>query len=78
MFGLFKPKAKTEPNPWLKIEHPHDWLPANDGKELVCGMCGLRRNVNEGKTDGKRSKARSRTSSRSRTARGNSPRQGLK
>lgn len=44
-----KPKAVTEPNPWLKIDHPHDWLKANNGLELVCGMCGLRRE-NDGKT----------------------------
>lgn len=44
-----KPKAVTEPNPWLKIDHPHDWLEANNGAELVCGMCGLRRK-NDGKT----------------------------
>lgn len=56
MFSLFKRKPKTEPNPWLKIEHPHNWLPANDGKELVCGDCGLRKNVNEGENNGKRKK----------------------
>lgn len=44
---FFRRKPKTEPNPWLKIEHDCDWLPANDGKELVCGMCGLRQNVKE-------------------------------
>lgn len=38
-----KPKqAVSERNPWLDIEHPHDWLEANHGAELVCGMCGLR------------------------------------
>lgn len=42
---LFKKEVKNQPNPWLKIEHDHDWLPASDGKELVCGMCGLRQDV---------------------------------
>lgn len=37
------PVVQDEPNPWLEIEHPHDWLPANNGTERVCGMCGLRR-----------------------------------
>lgn len=45
MFFRRKPKAVTEENPWLKIDHPHNWLPANDGKELVCGDCGLRKDV---------------------------------
>jgi hypothetical protein len=40
---MFKKKAKDEPNPWLKIEHDHDWLPANNGTEEVCGMCGVRK-----------------------------------
>lgn len=42
--ALFKkvPVAKDEPNPILQIEHPHNWLPANDGKEYVCGDCSLR------------------------------------
>lgn len=44
MFGRIK-KAVDEPNPWLDIEHEHDWLPANDGKEEVCGLCSLRRNI---------------------------------
>lgn len=44
---FFKKKVKDEPNPWLKIPHDHNWLPANDGKELVCGMCGLREDVKE-------------------------------
>lgn len=39
--------VKDEPNTWLNITHDHDWLPANNGAELVCGMCGLRR-VNDG------------------------------
>ena len=46
MAKIFKKKteeAKDEPNPWLKIEHDHDWLSASDGKELVCGMCGERK-----------------------------------
>lgn len=38
-----KPKAVNEPNPWLKIPHDHDWLEANDGTELCCGMCGERK-----------------------------------
>lgn len=43
---FFKKKAKVavdEPNPMLKIDHPHNWLPACDGKELVCGDCGKRK-----------------------------------
>lgn len=39
-------KPKIDPstvNPWLSIEHDCDWLPANDGKELVCGMCSTRK-----------------------------------
>lgn len=48
--GIFKRKVTVAPNPWLKITHPHDWLEANDGKELVCGMCGLRRE-NDGKNE---------------------------
>lgn len=54
--GLFKRKKVVEistVNPWLEIEHPHDWLEANDGKELVCGMCGERRK-NEGDDNGKK------------------------
>lgn len=47
MFFRRKPKAVTEENPWLKLPHDCDWLPANDGKELVCGMCGLRQDVKE-------------------------------
>lgn len=43
MFFRRKRKAVTERNPWLDIEHPHNWLPANDGKELVCGDCFLRK-----------------------------------
>lgn len=43
--GIFKKKVKDDPNPWLKIEHTHNWLPASAGKELVCGDCGLRQNV---------------------------------
>jgi uncharacterized Zn-finger protein len=40
-------KTKVDPNrnPWLDIPHPHNWLPANDGKELVCGDCSLRQPV---------------------------------
>lgn len=40
-----KVEAKDEPNPMLKVEHPHNWLPANDGKEWVCGDCGLRKDA---------------------------------
>lgn len=42
---LFSRKPKVDPtrNPWLDIPHEHNWLPANDGKELVCGDCGLRK-----------------------------------
>ena len=50
MFKLFKRKPKAaidEPNPWLKIEPPHNWLPASDGRELVCGECGERKEVKE-------------------------------
>lgn len=35
-------EAKDEPNPWLKIDHEHDRLPANNGRELVCGLCSKR------------------------------------
>lgn len=44
---FFKRKVKDDPNPMLKIEHDCDWLPANAGKELVCGLCGLRKSVKE-------------------------------
>lgn len=44
---FFKRKVKDEPNPWLKIPHECDMLPANDGKELVCGICGVRKTVKE-------------------------------
>jgi hypothetical protein len=40
---LRRKKAVTERNPWLDIPHDHDWLDANEGKELVCGMCGERK-----------------------------------
>lgn len=42
---MFKRKKKidTTRNPFLDIPHPHDWLPANEGKELVCGLCSERR-----------------------------------
>lgn len=43
---LFKKRIKDEPNPWLKIPHPHNWLEANAGLELVCGDCGLRKDNN--------------------------------
>lgn len=44
---LFKRKTKVVdgPNPWLEIPHDHNWLPASDGKELVCGDCGLRKDA---------------------------------
>ena len=42
---LFKKKVKDEPNPWLKIPHDCNWLPASDGAELVCGDCGRRKKV---------------------------------
>lgn len=41
---LKKNKAvKDDPNPWLNIEHDHNWLSASDGKELVCGDCSIRK-----------------------------------
>lgn len=43
---IFEKKIKvavTEPNPLLNIPHDHNMLPANDGKEYVCGDCGLRK-----------------------------------
>lgn len=43
---VVKPKVDpTTVNPWLSIEHDHDMLSANDGKEIVCGLCGLRQQV---------------------------------
>jgi len=42
-----KPKAITEPNPWLEVPHIHNWLDANEGRELVCGDCGLRQWVSD-------------------------------
>ena len=42
---IFKRKVKPDRNPWLDIPHNHNWLEANDGKELVCGDCGLRQDV---------------------------------
>lgn len=38
-----KPKVADQPNPWTDIQHDCNWLPANDGKERVCGDCGSRR-----------------------------------
>lgn len=35
-------------NPWLDIEHEHDWLPVMNGTEENCGLCMVRRKV-EGK-----------------------------
>lgn len=43
--------AKDEPNPMLNIEHAHNWLPANDGKEYVCGDCSLRLKADEPKPE---------------------------
>ncbi len=43
MFKRKPKKAVDEPNPMLNIPHDHDMLPASDGKELVCGLCGLRK-----------------------------------
>ena len=43
---VFKKKqqvAVDEPNPMLKVDHPHNWLSASDGKEWVCGDCGERK-----------------------------------
>lgn len=41
-----KPKVKNDRNPWLDMPHPHDPLPASNGTEMVCGMCGLRESSN--------------------------------
>lgn len=38
-------KASPSDNPWTKIEHNHEWLSANEGKELVCGLCGERKDA---------------------------------
>jgi len=39
-------------NPWLDIEHEHDWLPVMNGTEENCGLCFIRRKaevkVNQG------------------------------
>lgn len=45
---MFKKKIKDDPNPWLKIKHDHIWLEANNGKELVCGDCGIRKLAKKG------------------------------
>lgn len=47
MLWFKKKKPVVEPNPWLKIPHDHTWLPASAGTELVCGECGLRKQVKE-------------------------------
>lgn len=45
---LFKKKVIEQRNPWLDIEHPHNWLSASDGREWVCGDCSIRKpNVKE-------------------------------
>ena len=56
---LFRRKQKvvTQRNPMLDVPHAHNWLPANDGKELVCGECGLRQWI-----DGKEPKVYKNTS----------------
>lgn len=51
MFGR-KKKIVDEPNPWLKMPHDHDWLEANNGAELVCGICGLRKTNEKGVSHG--------------------------
>lgn len=43
--ALFKRKVKVAPNPWKEIPHSHDWLPASEGKELVCGLCEERKDA---------------------------------
>lgn len=40
---VVKEVVEDQRNPWLDIEHECDWLPANEGKELVCGLCGDRK-----------------------------------
>lgn len=35
-------------NPWLDIEHDHDWLPVLNGTEENCGLCFVRRKVTKG------------------------------
>jgi hypothetical protein len=49
---FFKRKVKIIANPWLTIEHEHDWLEANNGLELVCGLCAIRK-----ENDGKKTKS---------------------
>lgn len=40
-------KAVDDRNPMLDIPHVHDPLPANNGSEIVCGLCGLREPANK-------------------------------
>lgn len=47
MFKRKPKKAVDERNPMLDVAHEHDLLPANNGKEMVCGLCGLRESVEE-------------------------------
>lgn len=47
MFKRKPKKAVDERNPMLDVLHVHDPLPASDGKEMVCGLCGLREPVNK-------------------------------
>lgn len=47
MFKKIPKIATDEPSPWLDIAHTHEPLPANDGKEMVCGLCGLRESVKD-------------------------------
>lgn len=46
--------AKPAANPLLNNpDHTlHNWLSANDGKELVCGDCGARKSAVEEVKDG--------------------------
>ena len=49
MFKRKPKKATDERNPMLDVDHEHDMLPANDGKELVCGLCGKRQLIEKEK-----------------------------
>lgn len=40
-----KPKYDITHNPWTDIEHEHDWLPVMNGAEENCGLCMVRRKV---------------------------------
>lgn len=46
----FRRKKQVDPmrNPWLDIEHDHDWLPVMNGTEENCGLCFVRRKVTKG------------------------------